>query len=431
MISSDGKINQNSIIIPAEYQYNNEKKAILESSVPSELDYLPLGYDNKKVRLTNETKKHYRYFIDKELENSPFLKESPFDEFTIMRGQRINKNTLLKGNNDNNGLKDVGKFKGWVEIESDTAKQFKSRNKINENKIEFNKAFMEKTLCFIRLYVLSAFSLSQMDSDSLSDPYLKIILGDQVKDTEDEYLKDKTDCDFYNFFEFKASFPGTSHIKIQVWDKDPFTSNELIGETIIDLENRFFSKKFRKLTNIPIETRALSHPLSSIQRGRIRIFLEILPILKNKAELLREPWSIKPRPPSCFQVRVIVWEVDDIPSQDIEGVSDLYVTGEFRGDKQKTDVHYRAQEGKGSFNWRMIWDAAFEKDDEDFCIKFNVWDKDFFSADDFAGECRLDFSEAAKLVMETEDQFKFIEKKEIVFQVIFLVIIKLYLFILL
>ena len=43
-------------------------------------------------------------------------------------------------------------------------------------------------------------------------------------------------------FEFEATFPVDSYLRVQVYDYDIITSNELIGETVIDLENRLFSR---------------------------------------------------------------------------------------------------------------------------------------------------------------------------------------------
>jgi hypothetical protein len=51
--------------------------------------------------------------------------------------------------------------------------------------------------------------------------------------------------------------PGVSQLHVQVWDKDLLIQDDLIGETIIDLENRFFSKRWRNLPHKPIETREL------------------------------------------------------------------------------------------------------------------------------------------------------------------------------
>lgn len=46
-------------------------------------------------------------------------------------------------------------------------------------------------------------------------------------------------------FELKTILPGDSNLHIQVWDYDVITNDELIGETVIDLETRFLNHKWR------------------------------------------------------------------------------------------------------------------------------------------------------------------------------------------
>jgi hypothetical protein len=45
-----------------------------------------------------------------------------------------------------------------------------------------------------------------------------------------------------------------------------------------------------------------------------------------------------------------------------ENMSDLYVKcwiSDMRDDAQETDTHWRLKNGKGSFNWRMVWNVQF------------------------------------------------------------------------
>lgn len=43
-------------------------------------------------------------------------------------------------------------------------------------------------------------------------------------------------------FEFEATFPMESRLVVQIYDWDLIGTDDLIGETVIDLENRFYSK---------------------------------------------------------------------------------------------------------------------------------------------------------------------------------------------
>lgn len=361
-----GGINSEMIVIRAVYAFDPKKKSAVEQDVPDPNEYMTVGYDEKDQRLIEEKidskppskkdipaptieqpqpqdlsqidanknieskviakqtrlvsnptpKRHYRYKINTELEKSHFMDRNTFDEFELKRGKRIVEDSLFSRLTGSDvGEKIVGKFKGWVEIISQTDKTLLEKNKMNallpglaqkrsfssislESKrkdINIDKEFMEKTPVIIRVYILQGISLAQMDDDSLSDPYLKIKLGDQVQDNAKEYQEDKTDVDFYRMFEFKSVLPGSSQLQIQVWDRDFLVKDDLIGETVIDLENRFFSRRWRKLNYIPIETRDLKHPESTVNRGRITLWVEIIPV--TYMEEIKQIWDIRPKPP--------------------------------------------------------------------------------------------------------------------------------------
>ena len=57
-----------------------------------------------------------------------------------------------------------------------------AENEETKKKKKMDTEFLEKTEVLVRVYVLNATNLPQMDADSASDPYLKIILGNKTID---------------------------------------------------------------------------------------------------------------------------------------------------------------------------------------------------------------------------------------------------------
>jgi len=51
----------------------------------------------------------------------------------------------------------------------------------------------------------------------------------------------------------------------------------MIGETKVDLENRFFSQKWRILEDSPIEVRPLYNVSSSLPKGNLTCWIDIIP----------------------------------------------------------------------------------------------------------------------------------------------------------
>ena len=261
-----------------------------------------------------------------------------------------------------------------------------------------SKQLLIPTKCLVRVYVIEAFGLPPKDTGSDSDPYLVLKLGSKkIKDREN-YFEDTPHPRWYKHFDFETTMPGSSQLNIQVWDRDVLFSDDFIGETTLDVEDRFFSPRWQSIVNKPVELRSLFSPTSSVQQGQIRLWVEILEVNSPPEKL--KPWNIEPRPSSEFQIRLCVYSTKDVKTFDVEGTSDIYIRAYLDSDDpQETDVHYRCQTGKGSFNWRMLFDCKFPRKRN--YLNLQIWDKDFFSGNDYIADAAIDFSKIAEDVFQS------------------------------
>ncbi|XP_032101402.1 myoferlin isoform X3 [Sapajus apella] len=164
-------------------------------------------------------------------------------------------------------LENVAEFEGLTDF-SDTFKLYRGKSDENEDPSvvgEFKGSFRIYPLpddpsvpapprqfrelpdsvpqeCTVRIYIVRGLELQPQDNNGLCDPYIKISLGRKVIEDRDHYIPNTLNPVFGRMYELSCYLPQEKDLKISVYDYDTFTRDEKVGETIIDLENRFLSR---------------------------------------------------------------------------------------------------------------------------------------------------------------------------------------------
>jgi len=363
-----------------------------------------------KVRKATQTELEEEFDLDEEEDEAPpkymqgreklpseledILETSPFETFHFHRGQ-------------GEGRKQVGVFKGLVRIMADK----------DEKPLFDLDALLKPKLYEVRLYVTRGLSFTPMDlgfngRPGKSDPYLKVNIGKDEFNDRKNYISDAVDVDFYKMVELHTELPGAGLLEIECMDYDAFGPDDLIGKTVIDLEDRWFDQKWQSLGSEnavneigkmrwptkPLERRSLYIPTSNNPQGNLECWVDIIP---QPDAPMYPPDDIALPPAVMFEVRVVVWRAVDMISMDaLEDMNDLYFTGWVEGcDKQSTDTHWRAKNGKGSFNWRMKFDVELGHNTK--AMKFpylhmQAWDKDIVKYNDCIAESMIMMDKAFK-----------------------------------
>ena len=269
---------------------------------------------------------------------------------------------------------------------------------------DYGKEILVKRSVIVRIYILELNNLAKRDTFSESDPYIKILLGDKVLvDEKKKYQKNCKNCKWYQYYDLLVELPGSSKLAIQVMDYDTLFSDDLIGETLIDIEDRYFDNRWQDLVNKPIEVRQLYHPDYEMSQGEVIMWLEMF---DEEYGIKLEPWNIEPEPKNKLEMRLIIYETEGMENMDIEDTSDIYVLAYLDGEKKfQTDVHYRCSTGQGSFNWRMKIPVEFPRNK--FHLTLQTFDKDILSKDDFICSATLNISQILNDVNELDLPIKF------------------------
>ena len=93
-------------------------------------------------------------------------------------------------------------------------------------------------------------NLQPQDPDGKSDPYIKVKIGKKTISDKDNYIPSNLNPIFGKMFELPATLPLDHTLSVSVMDWDRLSADDLIGETKIDLENRFLSQ-YRATCGLP------------------------------------------------------------------------------------------------------------------------------------------------------------------------------------
>ena len=176
-----------------------------------------------------------------------------------------------------------------------------------------------------------------------SDPYLKVTLGKKALDNRNDYVDNEPNPEIFKCFEFSAKLPGVSQLVVKAMDYDLLSYDDLIGQTTIDLEDRWFDERWKNFGHfgaldgkkaaefsvlprfrlMPTERRPLYAPLSQHPQGELECFLEMMTAQENATY---RPFDIALPPEQEFELRVIIWKTEDVvPDDTWEEMNDMYV----------------------------------------------------------------------------------------------------------
>ncbi|KAF8820087.1 ferlin family protein [Cardiosporidium cionae] len=197
--------------------------------------------------------------------------------------------------------------------------------------------------------------------------------------------------EFNRCFQLFCALPDHAVVQISVMILGTI-SDECIGTTYIDMEDRFFNAKIQQLIledSMPIELRSLKHEGGTISHGTLRGWYELM---TEYFAQQHPPHTLSTSEPDDFEIRIVIWRIKAVPLDDNSQIS-IFVRGIFQDDEgqdiiRETDTHYNSKDGTGIFNWRFIFPVKIPS--RNSILKLQIWNYALLSFNEPIGEANFD-----------------------------------------
>ena len=262
----------------------------------------------------------------------------------------------------------------------------------------------------VRAYVIRGKNLRPLDPSGLCDPYLKVDLAGTRKrfGNRKEHVKETLAPWFYKSFAFTTELPGCSQLNFKLLDWDKNDSDDLIGSTCVDLEDRWFSAVWNAdfAKKPPLELRALTNPIATGNQGNLEVWVEMF----EAGDEAPKPIPISAPAVIECELRVVVFKARNVVNKDMGGQNDLFfkvglVGVDHKqtrfGSTQTTDTHYFATDGKGSFNYRLLYKFTIPVTKAK--LRLAAYDRDVIGSNDNIGEAVVPLTGLCKDLMRAID----------------------------
>jgi hypothetical protein len=354
--------------------------------------YIPSGFFEEKchdiggyLKLGKESSTNLKFKIDIEVHDDDKAQENNLEK----KKEKENSNAIAIVKNDLNKMKDEQKEEEELNKKMEAIDVFNeifckklknvflTKDYKKKNNIAKDEVILPLNNLRIRVYIYRCINLTaQENSNSAVDnlagysafckanSFIEIKLGDDKNEGKGvKYVNDlgslvesTLNPHFFKFYELDADLPQDWKLQINIKSKGSSGEN-LIGSTIIDLENRYLGEKSSRIVlqaksleeeyksdlqkaaakeegneeeklnlskkiamvqlkmkeneiyKLPVEFRPLFKPGISTAQGIIEMMVEVLPM---KVAKLRKPLKIEPPPKQEYELRLVIWETRNV-----------------------------------------------------------------------------------------------------------------------